>query len=139
VFHLSTPDDKGQTNQRPADSAVNAEYADKDKRKAKITLIVVSVGLALLSPALLVALVMSVAAPGGSLFSAAIPAIGTALPYLTVAVAWSFYIKRNYSRALLCARAPIVVFILLFVFSSALTFFGSMLGFPTLTTKTYHH
>jgi hypothetical protein len=111
---------------------------DNLRKQARLMLIVASVLLILAAPALLVALVMSLAAPGGpSLFAIVVPGGLTALPYLSIAAAWILYFRRNYRWADLCAKAPLALFLILIVVSTGATVLGSVLGFPTLTTKTY--
>jgi hypothetical protein len=113
---------------------------DNLKKQARLMLIVSSVLLILVAPALLVALVMSLAAPGGpSLFAVVVAGGLTALPYLMIVTAWILYFRSNYRWADLCAKAPVALFLILVVVSTGATVLGSILGFPTMTTKTYGH
>ncbi len=111
----------------------NSEPQAKVQKRAKIALWIASVLLLLASPALLAALAMSLAAPGGSLLSVMLFLIVTAIPYAAVGAGWIFYTKKNYRSADLCAKAPIALFLLFVIFSSASTLIGCALGFPTLT------
>jgi hypothetical protein len=119
-----------------ASAQITLQNSAKLKGRAKITLVITSGLMLLASPALLAALLMSIAAPGGSPFTVLLPAIITAAPYATITAGWIFYTRKNYRRADLCAKLPLALFVLFFLIGTATTFIGSSLGFPTLKRTT---
>ena len=82
--------------------------------------------------ALLIALVMSFAAPGASFFNTMLPTMLTMLPYAVVIAGWIMYGKKNYPTAALCAKAPLALMLMFFICSTAATIINSALGFPSL-------